>query len=310
VVWVDHPIVPVDIWRSGEEAAMTTARAAGQMPVHVERLDDERASVRWADGSTSTYWSHWLRVLATDAELFVGTSAAWTDGSNFAPPQAAAGPGEWIADAGMDGDRIVVRWNDDRRLSLTARQLWLAEHDDPAAEVPREPWGSGRQWAAWPHAVVVDRADPAAQRELYEEYLRTGVAMISGVPRSRDALRGVAAALARVTSTHLEDLFDIRPEARPRHIGEVAAGVPVHIDLVYRQVPPTIQALHALRQIPVGGENIFVDALALAGRLDPADLRLLAGMPVDFVARSSTVHFRGRHPVLEVDPAGRFVAVA
>lgn len=278
---------------------------------HAARLDDDRAEVRWAGGTVSTYWSFWLRILATDTPLFADTSADWTDGSNFAPQETVSGAAEQLDDivVAAGGEQVEVRWRDGHRATLSARRLWLAEHDDPAAAVPRAEWGAGKQWATWSYEEVVEVGEPAAVRGVLEAYLRDGVAMLSGVPRRRDALATAGARLARVSSTHLDDLFDIRPEAKPRHIGEVAAAVPVHIDLIYRQEPPTIQALHALRQVARGGENIFVDALAVTGQLDPADVQLLT-TPVDFVARSNAVHFRGRHPVLRLDADGRFAAVA
>lgn len=285
--------------------------AAAQLATATVR-DGRRVEVAWEGGDCTELWSYWLRVQGAEAGLFEGTAAAWTDGANFHPQQEVASGRERIVRAAVTdgGEGLLVAWSDGREHRFEAAELRAAIDGDPAERVEKVPWTGERDWPAWDYEAIAGGDQPDELRDFLEHYLRYGVVFLEGAPRDELALQRLAGAIARVEPSHLGDRFHLRLRPDPKHIGEVRAGIPMHIDLVYRQRPPAIQALHALEQIGAGGENELVDAYALVGQLDPADVHLLATTPVEFVARSSAVHFRGRHPILQFRADGTFVGTA
>jgi hypothetical protein len=179
--------------------------------------------------------------------------------------------------------------------------------------------------------VPLDIEDPAERRAVILEDADATAVITSG--RHRDAL-GAAGAAVRVIDLERAAAAIAARSARPLPVlagGDRLAfvfyttgstGRPKGVmishharaerlawEVAAKQHPPELQLLHALTQIDHGGENEFVDAPHIITKLDPADLQLLRDIPVDFVARSETVHFRGRHPILTFDRQDRFVGV-
>jgi alpha-ketoglutarate-dependent taurine dioxygenase len=139
--------------------------------------------------------------------------------------------------------------------------------------------------------------------------LRFGIGFIASVPPHEDGTRAVANRLSTIDRTHLGDLFRLREKAGAIHIGEMSVDIPLHTDMVYKQRVPELQMLHALEAADTGGENVFVDSMALLPDMSEPDIALLRDNPVWFVAQSDTVSFRGLHPVLAFDARRRFRGV-
>ncbi|MEW5541443.1 TauD/TfdA family dioxygenase [Streptomyces cyaneofuscatus] len=288
-------------------------RIGGEIRIsRVEDVREDRLDVLWSDGGRSQYWAHWIRLRATAAGLFTGVARNWSDGANFHPQQRLVSESDRIerAHTAGGGAYLVVTWRDGTSDRLAAPDIWSAEHDDPARRIERKTWSSTKTWPSWDFGPLIEDPSREVLLAFLTFYLEHGVALISNVPRRVDSLARVAGGIAALAPSHLGDAFDIRTTDNPKHIGEVAAGIPLHIDLVYRQFPPSVQALHAINQIEDGGENELVDIHHILGQMAPEDIELLSTIPVDFVARSTSVHFRGRHPVLQFDLDGNFTGVA
>jgi gamma-butyrobetaine dioxygenase len=260
----------------------------------------------WAPGGRRVrLHSFWLRLLATDGGRYAGVAERWTDGANFLP---GAGGDERIAAAEVaeGGEALRVTWEDGSSHLFPCELLWRRAFEaDPADGVEPEPWDASTPFEAFDYARVMDPDDEGLLEFLFA-FLRRGLAFIHGVPRREREIEAVAARVSTLQRSHLGDVFTLLYREESRHLGETTDDIPLHIDMVYKQVPPDLQMLHVLEEAEEGGENVFVDAFRLASRMDPEDLRLLREVPVWFVAESETVHFRGLHPIAAFDARGRF----
>jgi alpha-ketoglutarate-dependent taurine dioxygenase len=258
------------------------------------------------EGRRVRFQAYWLRLLAAGPGRYAGVAGRWTDGANFHPDDDALG-GDRIAGAEVDDDGAGLRvaWAGGGADRFSAGDLWRhAFEADPAEAVEPEPWDAGTAFPSFEHARVMD--DDDALLELLRFFLRRGLAYLHGVPRREKEIERVAARLSTVQRSHLGDTFTLLWREDSRHLGETPDRIPLHIDMVYKQVPPDLQMLHVLEEAEEGGENVFVDAFHLLSRMDPADVRLLREVPVWFVAESEAVHFRGLHPIVAFDARGRF----
>lgn len=266
-------------------------------------LDHDDHSITLVQGLRSRrLWSDWLRIASTPAGLYEETSRHWTDGANFHPQESREIDRLRVIDAAIDGGALQVRWADGHLSSLPIAELMARIDEDPVGRVTRRPWASSENWKTYSLDALDDEE---VQRQLLERFLVDGVVFISDVPKTDQAIVDVAGVLGRVEPSHLGDVFTIHRRERSQHIGEEMGEIPLHIDLVYRQRPPEVQILHALRQIESGGENVFVDIERVALELDSEVLQWLFAVHLDFVAASEQVHFRGRHRVLSIADDGQ-----
>jgi gamma-butyrobetaine dioxygenase len=206
------------------------------------------------------------------------------------------------------GDQLEVVWTDGLRRAFPLD--WLrrtARGPDPVKQVRRVPWDANARFEPVDYDAVL--ADDDELYRFLEDFLAYGLAFVTGAPRDRNALVALANRIGTLEPSHLGETFEILVRPDPEHIGGTADAIPLHIDLVYKQTPPRIQMLHALRQVETGGENIFVDALRVVDELDHQDVELLRTTPVWFVAESETVHFRAFHPILTYERDGELAGI-
>jgi gamma-butyrobetaine dioxygenase len=271
----------------------------------------QQVDITWvAPTQRLSYHSYWFRQYLIDEQRFAGVAADWTDGANFHAQQEFASERDEIASAELsaDGTELVVRWADGAEVRLPTEDIWsLSFQEDIATAIEPRVWGPGDPFPGHDFAAIMTLED--AFFDLLVDFARWGILQIFDAPPEPDTVIRIANRIGTLCPSHLGDTFEVKPKDDPDHIGEVCAEIPLHIDLVYRQDPPPVQLLHAIKQVEEGGENEFVDVRRIIELLNPDDLSLLRSTPVDFVADSSRVHFRGRHPILKLDVDRRFEGV-
>lgn len=271
----------------------------------------EKVDITWEPSSRRlSYHSYWFRQYVVDERRFSDVADAWTDGANFHAQREFASETDRIASAEIvtEGTALRLCWTDGTEVTLATEFIWMRSfQQDIVGSIEPRKWGPGEPFPCHDFTAVMSSED--ALFDLLVDFARWGVLHILDAPARSDTVIGVANRIATLCPSHLGDTFEVKPKDNPDHIGEVCAAIPLHIDLVYRQDPPSIQLLHVLNQIDEGGENEFVDIRRIIELLSTEDLEILRSTPVDFVADSSRVHFRGRHPILHLDLEGGFEGV-
>ncbi len=247
--------------------------------------------------------ANWLRSVSAKSDLYETKSHGWTDGANFHPQDVAFDVERAVVNVALAGHWLELVWSDGTRTGIALDQLLVHLERDPLAALCRRPWLRPAEWSEVGFEQLM--SDDTSLLEMLNALVRDGVVTVRDVPACVTSAPALATRMGGLERSHLGETFRVHHQANSTHIGEEMGEIPLHIDLVYRQRPPDYQVLHALTQVVAGGENIFVDVEHVVALLTPAETELLQSVELDFVALSETVHFRGRHPVLSIDPDKR-----
>ncbi len=161
-------------------------------------------------------------------------------------------------------------------------------------------------------ALTELRADAGARSRWLTRLLQDGIAFLSGVPCTEDALLRSMSLLGTVAQTNYGLVFDVRSVAQPENLAYSDLGLGLHTDNPYRDPVPGFQALHVLIASPDGGESLFADGFALAEHLratDPHSFALLSRTPVPFHYRSQNAELSAERPLIELTCRGEVSAV-
>lgn len=171
----------------------------------------------------------------------------------------------------------------------SAKRLWAA------TEPPRFDW-----------TRVL--AEPEQRADCLEAVLRTGFALLHGIPLLPGAVLDVAATFGYVRETNYGRLFDVRVEATPNNLAFTGLPITPHTDNPYRDPVPTVQLLHCLANAVDGGESGLVDGFHAAALLrdeDPAAFDILTRTPVTFRFADAATELVASRPMIGLDPTGR-----
>ncbi len=271
----------------------------------------EWLAIEWADGAVAEFASIWLRDnLPADRDAHSGQRLI--DVADL-PVQPR------IRTASAAGGTVQVNWEDES-LPGCFDCGWLASygapHLSPRPERRTTTWldGGARQPArdfAW--ARFADLRGDAAQRLSWlTRLLQSGIAFMSGLPATDEALLDAMQLVGRVCDTNYGAVFDVRSVPNPDNLAYSDLGLGLHTDNPYREPVPGFQALHALVASPDGGESVFADGLALAHHLQKVDrtaFDALTQTPVPFLYRSRDAELYAERPLIQLDCHGDVTAV-
>jgi gamma-butyrobetaine dioxygenase len=211
---------------------------------------------------------------------------------------------------------VQIQWENEAR-SVSFDVAWLAAHQDisHSDRSPMKAWVGGSLNASNDFAWLrfSQAQEPGADRLKWLDRLLTdGMAFLSGVPTSEDAILAAMDFVGRVAETNYGLVFDVRSVAQPENLAYSDLGLGLHTDNPYREPVPGFQALHVLIAAPDGGESLFADGLALAEHLrhdDPPSFAQLTGTPVPFQYRSKDAVLSAERPLIQLSCDGAVTAV-
>lgn len=266
--------------------------------------------IDWQDGVRSEYPSLWLRDNcpqdrdAKNGQRLVDIADLPAD-PRISRVTAAAG-------------RLEIAWAGEAR-TATFDVAWLVTHSPGAArprtDAPRL-WidGAGldaRRDFAWGTPADLG-ADPRARYEWLHHLVADGIAFLDRVPSVHHAMLHALNFVGRVIDTNYGVIFDVRSVPQPENLAYSDLGLGLHTDNPYREPVPGFQALHCLAAAPDGGDNLFADGFAIAEHLRatrPEIFSVLASTLVAFRYRSKDAELHSERPLIELDAAGRVIAI-
>jgi alpha-ketoglutarate-dependent taurine dioxygenase len=263
--------------------------------------------LRWADGRTSEYAAIWLRDNQSE-QRDAHSGQRLVDIADFpAAPKIRA--------AALHAGVVQVQWEHEPH-TATFDVAWLAAQiDAPFEHVPMRAWiGSAldaHRDFAW--LRLRQAQENAADRSRWLTGLLTdGMAFLSDVPATDDAILEAMSLVGRVAETNYGLVFDVRSVAQPENLAFSDLGLGLHTDNPYREPVPGFQALHMLIAAPDGGENLFADGLALAAHLrrnDPDAFARLTGTAVPFRYQSKDADLYAERPLIQLSCDGAVTGV-
>jgi gamma-butyrobetaine dioxygenase len=214
-----------------------------------------------------------------------------------------------------DGALEIV-WTDDEH--KTSHGLdWLATYrnavprHDPAS-LPRRAWYSDHyaQIARFAQPELIERKDMVA--EWIEALLVEGIAIVTDMPDSDAGLTDLARLMGHIRPTFFGDYFDVRTHIKPTNLAYTAKALELHTDTPAEDMAPGIQFLHCRANSVEGGQNLFLDGMAVANDLRkefPRDFELLSQTLIPYYCEHDTYDARSRQRVIELDESGEVSGV-
>ena len=220
------------------------------------------------------------------------------------------------ARAEVEGDTLVIDWAGEdhvTRLPLDMLALYAggAPRPDPA-DLPRRPWYADH----YPNVTRVSHPrlveEPEERRRWMEALLVEGVAIVTDMPDSDEALTRTAEMIGTIRPSFFGTYFDVRTHIKPTNLAYTAAALEMHTDVPSEELAPGIQFLHCRANSVEGGRNLFLDGTAVANelrRIDPEAFRLLAETDIPFYKEHDGIDMRARQRVIELDRHGEVSGV-
>jgi len=225
---------------------------------------------------------------------------------------AALPSGPCPSTAWIDGEALVIEWcaEDHRsRLPLALLEAFATDAGRvlDAAALPRRAWFADG-YAAFARLTLHDIVTSDVERMRFARALiEDGIALVSSMDDSDDALTRLAESLGPVTPTVDGSCFDVRLTIDPVNLAYTARALELHTDLPNEEAAPGVQFLHCRANTVAGGRSLFVDGAAVAETLReerPEDFHLLATYDIPFFRRHPAADYRAHQRVIELDRSG------
>ena len=275
------------------------------------RVAPEALTIEWSDGAVSEFPSLWLRDnVATDRDAHSGQRLVDIADLPDAPR---------IRSAVTEASRVRIEWEHEPA-PATFELAWLAAQ--AAGSVRQRPERAVRIWLeggkldatrdfAWIELGAA-RTEPRARLVWLTRLLQDGLAFVSGLPATEQAILDTVPLIGRVLETNYGLTFDVRSLPQPENLAYSDLGLGLHTDNPYREPVPGFQALHALITSNEGGASLFADGFALAAHLRataPDDFAQLTTTAVPFHYRSRDADLYAERPLIQLSTDGAITAV-
>ena len=276
---------------------------------HVDACDarivigEHGVHVPLAGGETAYFNAYWLR--DNCASSFDSATRERT--FDIFHQRAAPRP----ASARIVGEALEIVWAGENHVSHYPL-AWLADYSKPApradpADCPRKPWYADHYdaIARFPLAELI--AEPARRAEWLKAMLVEGIAIVTDMQDSDEALEELAALMGHVRPTFFGHFFAVQTHIKPTNLAYTSKALELHTDTPAEEAAPGIQFLHCRANSVEGGQSLFLDGVAVANdfrRTHPDAFRLLSETPIPFYCEHDTYDMRSRQRVIELDQHG------
>ncbi len=168
------------------------------------------------------------------------------------------------------GTVLRLDWPDDHQSDITGDFL----RGRLAVESPSSERTRGRTvWAAerTDDIPMFDHVDIIGSERGELRWLETiddlGFAIVTNVPRSREALAALASSIGPIRASNYGTDWEIEATVMPKNAVYSARGLSAHTDLPYRETPPGLQFLLCDVSDAPGGASTLVDGYRVAEQL-------------------------------------------
>lgn len=212
-----------------------------------------------------------------------------------------------VTAAEVRGSYLWIAWRNGHESQYDLRWLeqWHKEENRIDAAVRnRRPWHSNHyeSMARFDFDALLDR--PAEVLDWAEALLDDGIALVSGMPNTDEALQLLCELLGIVRPTYSGNAFDVRMKIDPVNLAYTNKALELHTDEAAEEFPPGIQFLHCRANEVAGGNSLFVDAMAVANELKktyPEFYKILTEYKVPFRYTTHSQDVRAKQHIIEID---------
>jgi gamma-butyrobetaine dioxygenase len=265
-------------------------------------LQDKGLSVQLASGKTAYFNAYWLRdncPASFDSQTRERTFDIFHMDKAPLPQQAKLNP-----------DGLNVVWNDGHASHYPMHFLETyatgTRRADPA-NLPRRAWYGDHYANIAKFSQPQLLADKSEVKKWIEALLVDGVSIVTDMPDSNEGLTETVKLIGHVRPTFFGEFFDVKTHIKPTNLAYTAKALEMHTDTPSEDMAPGIQFLHCRANSVEGGQNLFLDGMAVANDLrveDPEAFRLLSETDIPYYCEHDDYDMRSRQRVIELDEHG------
>ncbi|WP_137156542.1 TauD/TfdA family dioxygenase [Rhizobium sp. FKL33] len=275
---------------------------------HSVSLTATGVNVPMLDGTVAYFNNYWLRdncPTSFDSQTRERTFDIFHEADAPKPAKAT-----------IQDEALVIEWAGSghvsrHALSFLALYAKGEKRHDPA-DLPRRAWYSDHYPAIARFSQPALKADKALVAQWIEAMLVEGVAIITDMPDSNEGLDDLVKLMGHVRPTFFGEYFDVRTHIKPTNLAYTAKALEMHTDTPAEDEAPGVQFLHCRANSVSGGQNLFLDGVAVANDLKkefPEDFALLSGTDIPYYCEHDHYDMRSRQRVIELDQHGEVSGV-
>jgi len=216
----------------------------------------------------------------------------------------------------LAGDALEIAWMEDGHASRYPLD-WLSQYgegkrrQDPA-DLPRRAWYADHYPDIARFSQPKLKEDKREVVKWIEALLAEGVAIVTDMPDSDEALTETVRLIGHVRPTFFGEYFDVKTHVNPTNLGYTAKALELHTDTPAEEMAPGVQFLHCRANSVEGGMSLFLDGVAVANDLRkeyPEDFKLLSETVIPYYCEHDDYDMRSRQRVIELDERGEVSGV-
>jgi gamma-butyrobetaine dioxygenase len=259
-------------------------------------------SVKLASGKTAYFNAYWLR------DNCATSFDSQTRERTFDIFHMEKAPVALQADITSEG--LAVVWGDGHRsiyaMEFLEKYAEGKRRADPA-NLPRRAWYSDHYASIAKFSQPQLLTDKNEVKKWIEALLVDGVSIVTDMPDSNEGLTETVKLIGHVRPTFFGEFFDVKTHIKPTNLAYTAKALEMHTDTPAEDMAPGIQFLHCRANSVEGGQNLFLDGMAVADDLrveDPEAFRLLSETDIPYYCEHDDYDMRSRQRVIELDEHG------
>jgi trimethyllysine dioxygenase len=217
-----------------------------------------------------------------------------------------------------DEENLKLKWSD-RHLS-TFNKKWLKQM------ITNAPHPTLKPFTLWLAEEYIEKDHPklsfndymndtASFNQVCQQLYDYGLVVLKDVPIGTDGdgrptgddtgIRSVLNRIGNIRNTFYGETWDVKSVPDSKNIAYTNLFLGVHMDLMYFEAPPGIQALHCIENTVDGGESLFLDVFKVIERFKedcPHDYQVLTKFPVLYHYNNAGKHYRFTRPIINERP--------
>jgi len=154
----------------------------------------------------------------------------------------------------VDKNRIYVQWPDDHRTCINFKDIKVLKKTRKPNKVM---WTNSFTPSYYDWSAFLENNDIAV--DAYTNFISTGAICLKNAPCIEDSLEDLSQRLGPIREVLFERIHNVSVSGHIYNIAHTSLEVPPHNDFASYSWPPSVQALHMLKNECDGGESMIVD---------------------------------------------------
>ena len=284
------------------------------MMIQSIKATDANLKVQWHDGITSDYPWHWLRDHSeSPKDLHPTTLQRQVD--TLSTPFNNTVDKVFLDE---DHKRIHIKWTDQKQSTLSVALLESMALPAPSQPKPlgsAEIWHSSSDIQNLPETTYDSLMnDNDGVKTWLNHIQRVGFALVHNSPATPEATQAMMEKIAYIRNS-IFDAFSVWDNKAANHedTAYTSLAIELHTDGTYVHDAPGLQTLHCLQRDAIGGDNQFIDGLAVADEMQqkhPQAFETLCNVQVPGRYIGENIHLQTHRSVFRTNSYGEVLQVS